>query len=443
MRKAHLWKIQFTGLTDIKRLTRKLSSWSWHQFIRVALARFLWSNRMWERPKRWNRSNWCRITISLISALRADSSEEVQLRRCRIDPWSEHVPLYQPIGVFWNRPKEYSNSRPFTVGLGIEWSTTFDFGSVLDMLQGCYSKRNRLISRPIRKWYDSESDRAYKQVDPRSAANARAEKILQETTYHDGSRYHVSMLWVDDQNSLLNNYFSALVQLKSLERRLGNDPKLKEEYFTTIRDNFSNGYIVKVEKSNCFKTDQPRERYLPHHPVFHPHKPGKVRQCLNGAAKIHGLLLNNALINGPMLLQKLIHLLLRFRKHPYVVSAHIEGMLLQVGVNPKDQPSLCSLWQEDPATEVAVFQKARHISDMFHVIWPLEYFETDQKGTLIALRLPLGWVLSGLLPSTSRLVWTRYTDWERLLFGRSNAKLVRHGIVWCLQTTWSPFCLQC
>ena len=39
--------------------------------------------------------------------------------------------------------------HPFTVGLGIEWSTTVDFGSNFDMLQGCYSKRNRFkVSRP-------------------------------------------------------------------------------------------------------------------------------------------------------------------------------------------------------------------------------------------------------------------------------------------------------
>ena len=39
--KTHLWKLQFAGLTHIKPLTGKLSSWSWHRFIRLALARFL------------------------------------------------------------------------------------------------------------------------------------------------------------------------------------------------------------------------------------------------------------------------------------------------------------------------------------------------------------------------------------------------------------------
>ena len=44
--------------------------------------------------------------------------------------------------------------------------------------------------------------------------------------------------------------------------------------------------------------------------------------------------------------------------------------------------------------------------NVFHCIRPLEYFETDRKNNPIAVRLPLGWVLSGPLPSTSGLMST-------------------------------------
>ena len=200
-----------------------------------------------------------------------------------------------------------------------------------------------------------------KQVDSRSAADARAEKILDETTYHDGTRYQVGMLWADPESSLPNNYFSALVQLKSLERRLGKDVDLRERYSKNIQDDFSKGYIVRVDKTDCFKVSNPREWYLPHHPVIHLNKPGKVRRVLNGAAKFQGSSLNNALLTGPDLLQSLIHILIRFRQYPYAVSADIEGMFLQVGVIPDNRPSLRFLWREDPAAEVAVFQYVRHI----------------------------------------------------------------------------------
>ena len=41
--------------------------------------------------------------------------------------------------------------------------------------------------------------------------------------------------------------------------------------------------------------------------------------------------------------------------------------------------------------------------DAFHAIRPLEYFVTDSKNAPVAVRLPLGWVLSGPLPSSSSL----------------------------------------
>ena len=105
---------------------------------------------------------------------------------------------------------------------------------------------------------------------------------------------------------------------------------------------------MRVDKTDCFKVSNPREWYLPHHPVIHPNKPGKVRRVLNGAAKFQGSSLNNALLTGPDLLQSLIHILIRFRQYPYAVI-------------PDDRPSLRVLWREDPAAEVAVFQYVRHI----------------------------------------------------------------------------------
>ena len=68
-----------------------------------------------------------------------------------------------------------------------------------------------MLADQIRSWYDIESYGDYKQVHQRSAANAWAQKVLQETPYHDGSRYDVGMLWTVDQVSSRINYFSALV----------------------------------------------------------------------------------------------------------------------------------------------------------------------------------------------------------------------------------------
>ena len=75
---------------------------------------------------------------------------------------------------------------------------------------------------------------------------------------------------------------------------------------------------------------------------------------LSGASKFHGFSLNKSLHVDPDLLQSLLYVPLCFRPHKFAVSVEIEGMFLQVGVLPEDQPSLRFLWREDPSTKVMV-----------------------------------------------------------------------------------------
>ena len=212
-----------------------------------------------------------------------------------------------------------------------------------------------------KSWFDIESFGANKQVDSRSAADARARKILENTTIHNGLRYDVGLLWAADNTKLPNDYFSSLLQIKSLEKRLAKDEDLREKYTSVIKEDLNKGYVIEVPDAHKVENRSDKEGYLLHHPVLNPKEHGKVRRVINGAAKFHGALLNKYLLTDPDLLQNLIYVLLRFRQHPYAVSADIEGMLLQVGVLTSDQPSLRFLWQEDPTTNVVVYQYTRHM----------------------------------------------------------------------------------
>ena len=86
-----------------------------------------------------------------------------------------------------------------------------------------------------------ESYGALKQVDPQSAADARALDFLENATVHNGKRYDAGMLWAEDNIELPNNYFSALVQVKSLVKRLTKEQTLKEKYLNTIKEDLDKG----------------------------------------------------------------------------------------------------------------------------------------------------------------------------------------------------------
>ena len=85
-----------------------------------------------------------------------------------------------------------------------------------------------------------------KPADPRSAADKRAQKILDCTTLHDGSRYNFAMLWADVNILLPDNFYASLVQFKSFEKRLEKDLSLKTQYASDIRCDVEKGYVFPV-----------------------------------------------------------------------------------------------------------------------------------------------------------------------------------------------------
>ena len=219
------------------------------------------------------------------------------------------------------RPLEYFSAdekcSPFAVRLPIGWVLSGPLPSNSSLVSTCFKaniEQDFELACQVKSWYHMESYGAFKQVDPRSAADAHAQEIL-ETTFHNGQRYDVGMLWADDNIPLPNNYFSSLVQLKFFEKRLSRDTLMKESYANTIREDLEKGYLITVPDAHKVEQRSDKECYLPHHPVINPNKPGKVRRELNGAAKFHGFSLNKSLLTGPDLLQNPIHVLLRFRQH--------------------------------------------------------------------------------------------------------------------------------
>ena len=123
---------------------------------------------------------------------------------------------------------------PFAVRLPIGWVLSGPLPSSSSLVSTCFKanmEQDFELASQVESWYDIELYGALKQLDPRSAAEACALDILENTTVHNGKRYDVGMLWAEENIELPNNYFSALVQLKSLEKRLTKEQTLREKVF--------------------------------------------------------------------------------------------------------------------------------------------------------------------------------------------------------------------
>ena len=137
-------------------------------------------------------------------------------------------------------------------------------------------------------------------------------------------------------------------RLDLLGKRLKRDVSLKQKYTEGVQDYLSKGYEQRV--TNIGREDG-CVWYLPHHPVIHPRKPGKVRLVFDCSARYQGTSLNDSIHQGPDLTNKLLGVLLKFRQEPIALSADIEEMFCQVRVPPHAKDVLRFLWWEDDDPE--------------------------------------------------------------------------------------------
>ena len=135
------------------------------------------------------------------------------------------------------------------------------------------------LANQLSKWWDIESYASNCEVTGHSKEEQRAIK-----TRFNGERFEVGLQWREDEVKLPINFYSAMGQLKSLERRLQKDETLKKRYQETIHTDVNAGYIRKVDQAELNETKDILQWYLPHHSVIKPNKPEKVRRVCNAAA---------------------------------------------------------------------------------------------------------------------------------------------------------------
>jgi hypothetical protein len=128
----------------------------------------------------------------------------------------------------------------------------------------------------------------------------KEQKILEETertTCQVNRRYQVKLPWKDSTKRIPDSYEVALRRLESIERRMRNQPSLKEKYGKVIEDYVADGYLEKLP-------EKPSDTgwYLPHHPVISEDKNTKLRIVFDSSAKTDGISLNDLVEKGPCLL---------------------------------------------------------------------------------------------------------------------------------------------
>ena len=105
----------------------------------------------------------------------------------------------------------------------------------------------------------------------------------------------------------------------------------------------SSGFAQKTGKAR----DNDQTWYLPHHGVYHPAKPGKIRVVFDCSARFQGISFNNNLLQGPDFTNTLLGVLCRFRLESVGIMGDIQAMFHQVVIPEKDRDLLRFIWWEN------------------------------------------------------------------------------------------------
>ena len=118
-----------------------------------------------------------------------------------------------------------------------------------------------------------------------SQNDRRALEIMESTVKLSNSHYEIALPWKNNPPCLENNKSQAESRLQLLKRRLQRDEILLKKYKDFMDDLLRKNYAEKVTSEDLSLKDT---WYLPHHPVFHPQKPDKVRVVFDCSAKYRG-----------------------------------------------------------------------------------------------------------------------------------------------------------
>ena len=178
-------------------------------------------------------------------------------------------------------------------------------------------------------------------------ADEEVMRHFQSTVMRKDDRYQVAWPWRKEEVVLPENYELCFGRLKSLYNRLKENSELLQRYDAVIKDQLQKGVIETLVNESAQGT---RIHYIPHHAIITPEKDTtKVRIVYDASAKTKksNLSLNECLHRGPVILEDLCGLLMRFRTKKIGIVADIEKAFLQVALQEQERDVTRFLWLRD------------------------------------------------------------------------------------------------
>lgn len=167
--------------------------------------------------------------------------------------------------------------------------------------------------------------------------------FVKTTERHVDGKFIVRLPFKGDVNSLGSTYYVALNRLKTIEKRFSRDPLFKHRYLEFMTEYLNLGHMKEVKSSSINE----RQYFIPHHGVLKESSTTtKLRVVFDASAfSTNKTSLNSILMVGPIVQSSLVEILMRFRKHRFVIVGDVEKMYRMVWVNNEDAKYQNILWR--------------------------------------------------------------------------------------------------
>ncbi|XP_046562259.1 uncharacterized protein LOC124271225 [Haliotis rubra] len=148
-------------------------------------------------------------------------------------------------------------------------------------------------------------------------------EILDEDMYQgENGTWTAPLPMRNPRPHLPNNKLQAKQRAQALHKSLNKDENKKKQMAE---------FMTSILKAGHAEIAPPVENdkevwYLPLFGVRHPRKPDQIRGVFDASAAYEGISLNSILLQGPDLMNRLLHVLLSFRKEPVAIMGDIEKM---------------------------------------------------------------------------------------------------------------------
>ena len=263
-----------------------------------------------------------------------------------IDPNQVEVDMHDPIGVShriltYNIPAQLSRSDVRDDSLGAK--------DVSNQIHVSLKTAVKEIITPleVNRMMELDFNERNTGKDDYSQHDLKFLRTMKEGIHlSDDGHYQMPLPFKLKDPNLPNNRVMAMHRLRQLEKNFKRDEKYQKDYIAFMNEVIDKGYAEKVPNEDLARDDG-GVYYIPHHGVYHPKKPDKIRVVFDCSAKYKGESLNDHLLRGPDLTNTLVGVLSRFRQEPVAFMCDIEQMFYQFKVNQEHRDFLRFLWWKD------------------------------------------------------------------------------------------------